>query len=456
MYHVKEEKIPEGVIVRGEPGTLAITATSIIVVIDLDNEKINMSLQSSDLGVKTYLDARFGMFIHWGLYSIVGKDAWWMHEERISVAEYEKLAEQFNPLRFNADEWVSLAADAGQKYIVITSRHHDGFSMFDTALSDYKITHTPFHRDPLAELANACARRGDIRMGFYSSLLDWHHPAYRFRDTTGLVWEDYVGFLHGQVRELCTNFGPLACLWFDGEWPRDPCDPSRDYFKAGGPFQYDRLYDMIHTLQPDAVVINNRHDRPLPGEDVQNFEQDLPGENINPVVSNFAKISSLPLEVCMTINDSWGIRFEDHNHKSASRLIHLLCRSSAAGANYLLNIGPTADGEVLPVQATRLRQMGAWLQKHGEAIYATHAGKIQAEGCVSTSGQKGWYVIALEHPGDGIRLRNVPASADQAALLDGTSLPAKKSGDQWLVEIPPEARDPIATVIKIHRSMDTN
>jgi len=227
-----------------------------------------MVKQASPQGLQWFQDAKFGMFIHWGLYSILARGEWVMFFDKIPVPEYEKLVPQFNPLKFDARAWVQLAADAGLKYMVITSSHHDGFSMYDTALSDYKVTNTPFKRDPLHELADACARRGDVKLGFYSSLLDWHHPAYRFRQESGLAWSDYLEFLHGQVRELCTQFGELACIWFDGDWPRDSCTGDRAHFAPGGPFEYEKLYGMIHTLQPDAVVLNNRHDRPLPGEDV--------------------------------------------------------------------------------------------------------------------------------------------------------------------------------------------
>jgi len=309
--------------------------------------------QISAKGLQWFLDSRFGMFIHWGLYSILARGEWVMHMESIPVAEYEKLAQQFNPLRFNADEWVKIAADAGQKYMVITSRHHDGFSMYNTALSDYKVTNTPFKRDPLEELANACAKRSDVKLGFYSSLLDWHHPAYRFRKESGLAWSDYIGFLHGQVRELCTNFGEIACIWFDGDWPRSALDASNAYFEAGGSFEYDKLYDMIHTLQPDAYVQNNRHDAPLAGEDVQGFEQDLPGENSTGF--NTTTVYGLPIEVCMTINDSWGVNASDDNHKSTWKLVQNLVKSASMNANYLLNVGPTAMGEILPVHVARLR-----------------------------------------------------------------------------------------------------
>src|SRR5690349_3554537 len=208
--------------------------------------KFTTTKQASEQGLRWYQDARFGMFIHWGPTAIAAREDWLMHTERISVADYEKLSAQLNPTRFNAEEWVSIAADAGQKYMVFTSRHHDGFSMYDTALSDYKITtFTPFKRDPVRELADAIARRSDMKLGFYNSLLDWHHPAYRFRQESGLAWSDYLDFLHGQVRELCTNYGEIACMWFDGHWPRYKIDEQNAYFAAGGSFEYDKLYNMI-------------------------------------------------------------------------------------------------------------------------------------------------------------------------------------------------------------------
>ena len=402
----------------------------------------------SDKGLQRFLDARFGMFIHWGLYSLIARGEWVMHNDSIPVVEYEKLVPQFNPLRFNAAEWVSIAADAGQKYIVITSRHHDGFSMYDTTLSDYKVTRTPFGRDPLAELANACARRADIKMGFYVSLLDWHHPAYRFRGQSGLTWADYLGFLHGQVRELCTNFGEIACIWLDGDWPGQLLDEKNWYFAAGGSFEYDQLYDMIHTLQPDAVVQNNLHVQPLPGEDIQGFEQDLPGENS--AGFNTTQVYSLPLEVCMTINDNWGVHAQDDNHKSTRRLLQNLIRSASLNANYLLNVGPTAQGEILPVHVQRLRELGNWLKVNGEAIYAVRAGLVTTPDGVSTRRGVVHYVHALNYNSDRVYLDHVPDTVTRACLLsDGTSLNLRQAQGRFFVTIPAEQRDPLATVIKL-------
>ncbi len=400
----------------------------------------------SEKGMQWFLDSRFGMFIHWGLYSILARGEWVMHVENIPVAEYEKLVPQFNPVRFNADEWVSIAADAGQKYMVITSRHHDGFSMYNTALSDYKVTNTPFRRDPLEELAHACARRPDIKLGFYSSLLDWHHPAYRFRAQSGLTWSDYIGFLHGQVRELCTNFGEIACLWFDGHWPRALINEVNAHFAPGGSFEYDALYDMIHTLQPDAYIHNNRHDQPLPGEDVQGFEQDLPGENS--AGFNTTELYGLAMEVCMTINDNWGVNQADNNHKSTRRLLHNLIKSASMNANYLLNVGPTALGEILPVHVQRLREMGAWLQVNAEAIYGTRAGIITTPDGVSTRKGDVHYIHALNYNADRVYLDNVPETITRAALLkDGSELNLGRANGRTYVTAPAEQRDPIDTVV---------
>jgi alpha-L-fucosidase len=420
--------------------------------------------------MQSFQDARFAMFVHWGIYSLLERGEWVMHLERIPVAEYKQLATRFNPTRFNADAWVALAADAGQKSIVITSRHHDGFSMFDTALSDYKITNTPFKRDPLMELAEACAKRRDVKLGFYQSLLDWHHPAYRFRAESGLAWDDYIAFLHGQVRELCTNYGEVCEMWFDGDWPHASLDASNAHFAAGGSWRYPELYDMIHTLQPDAVVHNNRHAAPMPGEDIQGFEQDLPGENT--AGFNVTSASDMPAEVCMTINGSWGYHSGDHGHKSTATLIQKLVKSAAAGANYLLNVGPTPLGEIQPVHAQRLREVGAWLRVNGDAVYGTRAGAF-ASGRLPTGGASSdspfpangeavstrrngtHYVHVLDYTSDEVSLKAqdaIDVSTLHATLLrDGSAVRMRARADGWLtLTLPAEQRDPLDTVVVLN------
>lgn len=414
-----------------------------------------MVKQATESGINWFQDAKFGMFIHWGLYSLLGRGEWVMHRENIPVPEYEQLVPRFNPVEFNADEWVQLAADAGQKYMVITSRHHDGFSMYDTALSDYKITNTPYKRDPIAALAQACARNGQVKLGFYVSLLDWHHPAYRFRQESGLAWGDYLDFLHGQVRELCSNYGDLACLWFDGDWPRHLISEENAYFAAGGSFEYEQLYGIIRELQPEAVIHNNRHDKPLPGEDVQGFEQDLPGENT--VGFNTTEVYDMPIEVCMTINDNWGIHFEDKNHKSTRQLVHNLAKSASLGGNYLLNVGPTALGSILPEHAKRLREMGVWLKLNGESIYGTRAGQVPPSGgTVSTyktqsdsRQQEGkHYLHVLGYTSDCVKLPDGSLKVESARLLqDGTPIQMERREGEIILTLPAELRDPLNTVV---------
>ncbi len=312
------------------------------------SEQISASLRARPDAVERFRRDRFGMFIHWGLYALLERGEWVMHRERIPVADYEALAGRFAAERFDADAWAGLAAEAGQRYLVITSKHHDGFCLFDTARTDYKVTRTPFGRDPLAELADACRRAG-VRLGFYHSLLDWHHPDY------GRDWAAYRDYLHGQVRELCTNYGPVCEIWFDGHWLNGE-QPKAAWFRPTDTWDFPRLYDMIHTLQPDCLIGNNHHGRPLAGEDIQIFEQDLPGENS--AGFNEAAPADLPLETCITINRSWGYRADDAEHKSVEQLAALLDRCGRLGCNLLLNVGPRPDGTIPEPHVERLRALG--------------------------------------------------------------------------------------------------
>ena len=318
-----------------------------------------------------FRDARFGMFIHWGVYSQLGAGEWVMQNRGITVDSYEWLASAFNPVKFDAREWVALAKRAGVRYITITSRHHDGFSMFATKATRYNIVDwTPFHRDPLKELAAECQRQG-IKLFFYYSQLDWHHPDYWPRGGTGHAtgrpesgdWNRYLDFMDAQLTELLTSYGPIGGIWFDGMWDKPDAD-----------WRLERTYALIHRLQPAALIVPNHHKAPLPGEDVQTFEQDLPGANT--AGFNTTSIGALPLETSLTMNESWGFNITDKKFKSVRELIGYLVHAAGRDANLLLNIGPRPDGTIQPEAVTRLDSLGAWLRANGPSIYGTRGGPV--------------------------------------------------------------------------------
>ena len=318
-----------------------------------------------------YRDARFGMFVHWGVYSLLGQGEWVMQNREIPVGAYEWLATTFDPVKFDARAWVSLAKAAGVRYITITSRHHDGFSMFATRATRYNIVDwTPFKRDPLGELAAECRRQG-IRLFFYYSQLDWHHPDYWPRGSTGRNsgrpesgdWSRYLDFMDAQLTELLTNYGPIGGIWFDGMWDKPDAD-----------WRLPQTYALIHRLQPAALIVPNHHQAPLPGEDVQTFEQDLPGANT--AGFNTDRIGQLPLETSLTMNRSWGFNITDRDYKTPQQLVRYLVEAAGRDANLLLNVGPRPDGTIPPEADERLRELGRWLTTYGGSIYGTRGGPI--------------------------------------------------------------------------------
>ncbi len=329
---------------------------------------------------------RFGMFIHWGIYSLLGRGEWVMFHEKIPVDEYAKLATQFNPTLFNAREWVKLAKRAGMKYITITAKHHDGFCMYETELTDYKVTNTPFKRDPIRELTTECKRQG-VKLIFYYSPLDWHHPAYD-KD-----WNEYTRYWHSQVLELFRKYSPFG-IWLDGCWHKpDNLDET---------WQLSRLYSEIRRINPGVVIANNHHQQPLPDEDIQTIEQDLPGEN----TAGFNKASLAPnmlYETCLTINNSWGYNATDHNYKSWEQLVRILATCAGRNGNLLLNVGPKPDGTIQAEFVSRLEQMGDWLKKNGTSIYKTAESPFPATpwGAATTSGNRLYlhiWNVFNEHP----------------------------------------------------------
>ena len=325
-----------------------------------------------------FADSKLGIFIHWGIYSMFAQGEWYMTNANINNKEYAKAASAFYPIGFDAKEWVSAIKAAGAKYICFTSRHHDGFSMWDTEQSDYNIVDaTPFGRDVIKELADECHRQG-IKLHFYYSHIDWtrdDYPAGRTGRGTGKDpnkedWPSYYAFMNRQLTELLTNYGEIGAIWFDGWWDHD-CDSI--------PFdwQLKEQYELIHHLQPACLVGNNHHQTPIEGEDIQIFERDLPGENKAGLSGQ--EVSRLPLETCQTMNGMWGYKIIDQNYKSAETLIRYLVSTSGKGANLLLNIGPQPNGKLPATALDRLKEIGEWTSRYGETIYGTIAGDIPAQ-----------------------------------------------------------------------------
>ncbi len=360
-----------------------------------------------------FRDAKFGMFIHWGVYSLLGQGEWVMQQRELPIGPYEWLATTFNPVKFDARAWVSLAKGAGAKYITITSRHHDGFSMFATRATPYNIVDwTPFKRDPLKELADECQRQG-LKLFFYYSQLDWHHPDYWPRGRTGQHtdrpesgdWARYLDFMDSQLTELLSGYGPIGGIWFDGMWDKPDAE-----------WRLPRTYALIHRLQPAALIVPNHHRAPLPGEDVQTFEQDLPGANS--AGFNTKEIGSLPLETSLTMNNSWGFNITDRRFKSVRELIRYLVRAAGSDANLLLNIGPRPDGTIQPEAEERLRDVGRWLATYATSIYATRGGPVPPhEWGVTTQRADTVFVHVLSWPDRLLALPPLGARVVRARML---------------------------------------
>lgn len=345
-----------------------------------------------------FRDKGFGIFIHWGIYSMLGNGEWVLNDPNIYHKEYSNLASGFYPSKFDAKEWVSQIKNSGARYICITSRHHDGFSMFDTEYSPYNIVDaTPFKRDILKEISDECQKQG-IALHIYYSQLDWGRSDYNpigrtghepDRDTSG-NWEDYTAFMRNQLTELLSNYGPIGAIWYDGMWDRDELPGGLEPEL----WDLDRQYALIHQLQPSCLVGSNHHMNPFQGEDIQIFERDKPGENYAGYSNQ--DISRLPLETCQTMNNSWGYRIRDNEYKSSTELIHYLVGTAGRNANLLLNIGPRPDGTLPEEAITRLQDIGKWMKDYAPTVQGVRGGVVPPHDWgVTTQKGKTLYVHVL-------------------------------------------------------------
>lgn len=344
-----------------------------------------------------FQDDKFGIFLHWGLYSMLATGEWTMTNNNLNYKEYAKLAGGFYPSKFDAAEWVAAIKASGARYICFTTRHHEGFSMFNSRYTDYDVVDaTPFRRDIVKELADECHKQG-IRLHFYYSHIDWYRedcPWGRTGRGTGRPdpkgnWASYYRFMNNQLTELLTHYGPVGAVWFDGVWDQDR-NPEFDW-------QLDEQYALIHRLQPACLIGNNHHHAPLPGEDIQIFERDLPGENKAGLSGQ--DISHLPLETCETMNGMWGYKITDQNYKSTKTFIHYLVKAAGKNANLLMNVGPQPNGELPATALQRLKEVGEWMKQYGETIYGTRGGLVAPRDWGVTT-QKGntLYVHILNYP----------------------------------------------------------
>ncbi|MFA7409649.1 MAG: alpha-L-fucosidase [Bacteroidales bacterium] len=332
--------------------------------------------EERDTRMEWWREARFGMFIHFGLYSVpagewgneTGHGEWIRSTAKIPLEEYNQFIHQFNPVRFDASEWVKMAKDAGMKYLVITSKHHEGFGLWNSKQTDFDVMSTPFRRDILKELAEACKKEGLV-LCFYHSIMDWHHPDYlprrdweTDRSAEGADFRTYVEYMKAQLKELLTRYGKIGILWFDGEW-------ESTWSEELG----TEIYQYVRSLQP-SIIINNRVSPGRSGMEGVTEDGQFAGDYGTPEQQIPATgIPGYDWETCMTMNDHWGYNQQDKNFKSTRELLQMLSDIASKGGNYLLNVGPKADGTFPTESVERLRSIGKWMTVNGESIYGTVA-----------------------------------------------------------------------------------
>lgn len=379
-----------------------------------------------DANLVWWKDARFGMFIHWGPVSLKGTEIGWSRGKEWPIEEYDNLYKQFNPVKFNALEWVKLAKAAGMKYIVFTSKHHDGFCMWDTKFNDYNIMNSPFRRDVMKELSEACKKEG-MALGFYHSTCDWHHPDFPLTSPGGSVKREtsnldrYTEYLKNQSVEIIKNYGPLLVMWYD-------VPQQFDSVRGQG------VINHIRKVQPD-ILVNNRTgskgDFDTPEQRVGNFQLNR------------------PWETCMTIARQWAWKPDDVV-KSTEQCLHNLIRSAGGDGNLLFNVGPKPDGTIEPLQAERLREMGQWLGKYGYSIYGTRGGPFKpADWGVSTRKENKIYLHILRWSGNEPRITipDIGIALKKASLADGSKVKLKKSSGSYLIEFDGKLLKPVSTLV---------
>jgi len=395
-------------------------------------------------------DNRFGIFLHWGIYSMYAQGEWYLQTKQLDKFEYAKAARGFYPAEFDADAWVKAFKDAGARYICFTSRHHDGFSMFKTRTSDYNIVDgTPFHRDVMKELIDACHREG-IRVHLYYSLLDWWRNDYP-AGNRGLEhnhpadqadYDSYFEFMKTQIKEIMTGYGKIDAIWLDGYW-------DHRYDEEPFDWRIREFYDWIHSFDSSCLVGNNHHIHPLEGEDFQMLERHVVGDNTG-LAKGQTLSPELPIEMCQTMNGMWGYKVADQNYKSVAEIVQLLATNVSKDSNLLLNIGPQADGALPDPALNRLAGVGEWMRLYGESIYGCGAGSVEGKWGVSTAKPGVLYLHLFRQPSGDL---SIPLAAGQkvrsVTVLGGVALEYKLSKNRLQFRAPDIPVDNIDTVIRV-------
>ncbi len=394
--------------------------------------------------VRKWQDKRFGMFIHWGPVSLKGTEIGWSRAKQVPIEEYDQLYKQFNPTKFDAEEWVKVAKDTGMKYLVITSKHHDGFCLWPSKYTDYHIGNTPFKRDVLKELSEACKKHG-IQFCTYHSICDWYHPDYPLGSPGGSTEKPthnmprYYQYLKNQTKEIIDNYGPLGIMWFDGEWEKPW---TREYG--------NEMYDYLKKIQP-TLVINNRVSKGRHGmagttkeSHLNSGDYDTPEQRIG----GFNR--ERPWETCMTICRQWAWKPDDQM-KSAKECIQTLLHTVGGDGNLLFNVGPMPDGRIEPRQVERLKEMGAWLEKYGDGVYATRGGPFKpGKWGASTCKDDKVYLYVMNRRADGrLMLPGIDQKITSYRTLDSGQVLVKQSKGIIEIHLPPSDRDETATVIEL-------
>jgi alpha-L-fucosidase len=400
--------------------------------------------QATSEAVHKWQDMRFGMFIHWGPVSLKGTEIGWSRGKEVPTEEYDQLYKQFNPTKFDAEEWVKVAKDAKMKYLVITSKHHDGFCLWPSKYTDYHIGNTPFKRDVLKELSEACKKHG-IQFCTYHSICDWYHPDYPLGSPGGSTEKPthnmprYFQYLRNQTKEIIDNYGPLGIMWFDGEWEKPW---TREYG--------NEMYDYLKKIQPN-LVINNRVSKGRHGMAGTTKESHLnSGDYDTPEQQIGGFNRERPWETCMTICRQWAWKPDDQM-KSAKECIQTLLHTVGGDGNLLFNVGPMPDGRIEPRQVERLKEMGAWLEKYGDGVYATRGGPFKPGkwGASTCKDDKVYLYVMNWHADSKLILPGIGQKIISYRTLDSGQVLVKQSKGSIEIHLSKSDRDETATVIEL-------